>query len=229
MPKEGPNAHLIKDKVNWRAPQYQFWYNTKLPLSEDFMKQHAEINEQSLPDATNEVMRCMRTLQYMFLSHPKFTLPGIGVVGIAEDPYKGIVVSSASMWWNPGLVNVCSGSPGWENAPLNVYLDNDLLHKLNKIISRVHDESRKIYSPSMFYNASDITMDGYTSEQTKEYREIKDKTKSKEFFLRNLKEQRLKKSRETKLWERIDYLESLIEPEIELEPFTDVRRPDDQV
>ena len=86
-------------------------------------------------------------------------LPGIGVIGLSENPKRGINISSTVMWWTPGLLNILAVSPGWENAPLNGYLTNDLLNKINMVITRLTAEDKILLSPNQFYRNSDFSLD----------------------------------------------------------------------
>ena len=98
----------------------------------------------------------MRTMQHSLLMEPRFMLPGIGVIGLARGARKGLTLSSASLWWTPGLMNVIAAAPGWEAAPLNKYLDLEQLHRANEIISKIKRGARGILHPDQFYRASDF-------------------------------------------------------------------------
>ena len=152
-----------------RKGKYYFWRSGTLPLEEQFMERFAKMHSTSVPEAYNQVMQVMEVMQDMLLSHSRFMLPGIGVVGIANSPKRGIIISSTTLWWTPGLVNLLAVAPGWENAPLNCKLSHDNLTSLNKHITRMNSKDRILLSPSQFYQASDFNMEGYTSDENMEY------------------------------------------------------------
>ena len=152
------------------GPVQYFWDtlpHTLFPTADVFIKKHQEFYGLSKPEASNEVYQVMRTMQHMLLMNPRFMLPGIGVIGLARGARKGLTLSTASLWWTPGLMNVLAAAPGWEAAPLNKFLDLQLIHKANEIIAKIKKGSRSILSPEQFYQASDFGLPDEIPSDTK--------------------------------------------------------------
>jgi hypothetical protein len=135
-----------------------------IPSADHFYKQHAEIHGLSYQEAYNEVLRVMRTFQFMLITHRYFMMPGIGILGLAMHPRRGLMVASVLKWWSPGILTVLAAAPGWENAPLNGYLTPELVKKVNRIISRIAEDKRSIPTRNHFYRNSDLGVPGETLE-----------------------------------------------------------------
>lgn len=123
---------------------------------EVFIETFSKLTGKPFEESYNQVMEVMRTLQEMLLSHKIFMLPGIGVIGLAENPKRGIVLSTATYWWTPGLLAVIGAFPGWENAPLNSYLTEENIDAINVLVARIPKEERVTLSPSQFFMSSDF-------------------------------------------------------------------------
>lgn len=204
-----------------RKKQYQYWRQGEIPLQEEFMKVHAELNDLELPESYNQVMRVMVTIQHMLLTHSRFMLPGIGVIGMSENPRRGIKVSSTTMWWSPGLLTVLAAAPGWENAPLNGYLTTEHLSKINWIISHIDAEDRKILTPNQFFNASDFGIEGtYESDEKMDFEMMVRRERAAKRQVQRAEALGVCNKPHKDLY--IEYLQSLIEePYVTFEEFND--------
>jgi len=211
-------SYLRDNKKGLRTGSTYFYRLGPIPLEEAFIKQHALLHDKTFEDSYGQVMQVMVTLQHMLLTNNRFMLPGIGVIGLSENAKRGISLSSSTLWWTPGLVNVIATAPGWENAPLNGYLTPELLTNINRLIAKLRSEDRKILSPKQFYDASDFNMEGYTSDQKLEYLDKANDEKRRE-ARDNMVE--IRKTRRKylveQLTDRITYLEGLID--VPIEPF----------
>lgn len=209
-----PKKGAVTTKVGRRRGSTYFWRQGAVPLEEAFIQRHSELTDTTYEDAYNTVFKVMVTLQDMLLNHPKFMLPGIGIIGVAENPRRGIIVSSSTFWWTPGFVTLLGAAPGWENAPLNKFLTVENVKTLNKHIAKIKSDKRQILSPNQFYQASDFDLEGVTSDKALEWFEHKEDVKRRD------KQEMLQKNRtiynltlRKSLIERIRYLESKLPDE----------------
>jgi len=147
-------------KASRRSSKYFAHKAGDFPLEADFINTFVETHNKSYEESYNQVMEVMRVVQEMFLRHKRFMLPGIGIVGLAENPRRGIVLASSSIWWSPGLLNVIAAAPGWENAPLNTFLTDANIHAINRLVANVASEERINLSQFQFFNASDFGREG---------------------------------------------------------------------
>lgn len=139
-----------------KSGKHYSWAHGSPPIEQDFVEQHVKLHDITYEQAYNEVYRCMRTTQEMLLTNSRFMLPGIGIIGLAENPIKGLVIASTTMWFTPGLLTVIARAPGWENAPLNPYLTDDNIHRINELVATINMEDSPTMTARQFYLASDL-------------------------------------------------------------------------
>jgi len=161
---------VVKGKPRTRRKKKYYNYTGNYPTEQVFIENYSNTFSVPYHDAYNIVMDVMRIVQDMFLTHRRFMLPGIGVVGIAENVKRGIVLASSSLWWTPGLVNVLARAPGWENAPLNTYFSRENINSLNSLYADLASRDKILFSPKQYYDASDFGVEGEaTSDQKLAY------------------------------------------------------------
>ena len=167
-------------KEQLRKGDYYTYASGYFPVEQDFIEKFSEVIDKPYEESYNQVMEVMRVVQEMLLQNKRFMLPGIGVIGLAENAKKGIVVASSTLWWTPGLLNVIAGAPGWENAPLNTYLTEDNVHSINTLVANMNGKIN--LSPFQFYNASDFGVEGefLSDEKMEFYKQAEDKNWKKQ-------------------------------------------------